>query len=276
MLLNHRPADWFAETLMNHTFVKDGLSSYVPDINFVLENYPEIEFNFGESGRYTSAQNSLDNTEGIFGAALWTVDYLLYLMSLVGSHTASPLKLKLTAKCQSVHRVNMQLGQIFGYVAWHPIFFDGISPEVRSPYYGHLFAAEFMGGSADFRVSEISQDDDLVAAYAGYDHGELKRVAVVNYDVWESSSGERRPTRSFTIKVPLTTLFAKVQTLTSADGTSAYSDFYWSGKTWTYETNGNEARVPGQQEYKIVPALLGEIKVEVGASEAVLVHLEGL
>lgn len=167
----------------------------------------------------------------------------------------------------------MQQSKVFGYVAWHPVYFDAIVPEVRSPYYGHLFVADFMGGSPAFRISEIDTDDDLLAVYAGYEHSQLKRVAIINYDVWEEGDGPR-PRRNFTIQGPFGTGVAKVQTLTSPGGTSANSTFYWAGQTWTYANNGIGKRVPGQQKSTIVPDLSGNIQVDVGASEAVIVHIQ--
>lgn len=76
-------ADTLLATLMNHRFVKEGVNTYKSDIQYMQKAHPQIQVVFGESGRYTSAMSSVDDSEGIFGAALWTVDYLLYLMSLV-------------------------------------------------------------------------------------------------------------------------------------------------------------------------------------------------
>ena len=69
---------------MNHTFVKAGVdNSFQSDFQYMQRNYPNIEIVLGEVGRYTDSQNSVDPSEGIFGSALWTADYLLYTMSLV-------------------------------------------------------------------------------------------------------------------------------------------------------------------------------------------------
>lgn len=68
---------------MSHGFMKAGVDNYSSDLQFMQKNFPNIQIIFGESGRYTSNGSSTDNTEGIFGAALWTADYLLYLMTQV-------------------------------------------------------------------------------------------------------------------------------------------------------------------------------------------------
>ena len=68
---------------MNHTFVKAGVDTYASDIEYMQSAYPNVPIIFGESGRYTTNGSSTDDTEGIFGAGLWTADYLLYLMTQV-------------------------------------------------------------------------------------------------------------------------------------------------------------------------------------------------
>lgn len=170
----------------------------------------------------------------------------------------------------------MQLSEVFGYVAWWPAFYESIVPQVRSPYYGHLFVADFMGGSSSFRVSELPLSDDLLAAYAGYENEELKRVAVVNFDVWELGYGNR-PSRMVSIQAPSGTSLATVRTLTSPEGASATNEsFYWAGETWTYQSNGIGVPVPGQQQIRIVPDVHGQVSVAVGASEAVMVSFESV
>lgn len=166
----------------------------------------------------------------------------------------------------------MQLGQVFGYVAWHPIAFDGLQPEVRSPYYGHVLVADFIGKSKAFRVSEVQTNDDLVAAYAGYEQDQLRRVAIINYKVWQKGSGAR-PARTFTLPVPRGVRSVKVQTLTSSGGASVNGTASWAGRTWTYENNGVGEKVPGLDEFTTVPVSGGRANVKIGASEAVIVHI---
>lgn len=164
----------------------------------------------------------------------------------------------------------MQLSKVFGYVAWHPVAYNDLEPEVRAPYYGHLFVGDFMNGTNNFRVSEIQSDDDLLAAYAGYEDNKLARVAIINYEVWDSSDGDR-PTREFTVKVPANISSAHVSTLTSPGGASSLQDFHWAGQTWTFANNGTGEVV--QQEYTEAKVENGQIQVSVGATEAVLVTL---
>lgn len=166
----------------------------------------------------------------------------------------------------------MQLSKVFGYVAWHPVAYNGLLPEVRAPYYGHLFVSDFMGGSNSFRVKELGLGEDLVAAYAGYENDQLQRVAIFNYDVWNEGGGPR-PNRTFTLQVSGDVRSVNIQTLTSPGGTAANSTFYWAGETWTYETNGLGERVPGIEGSDTLDMSGGSVQVPVGASEAVIVHL---
>ena len=164
----------------------------------------------------------------------------------------------------------MQLSKVFGYVAWHPVAYDGLEPEVRAPYYGHLFVGDFMNESRDFRMCELPTSDDLLSAYAGYDQNQLARVAIINYEVW-NPAGEERPRREITFKVPEEISSARVFTLTSPGGASSLEEFYWAGQTWTYANNGIGHFV--QQEYIEATVENGQVLVSVDASEAVLVKL---
>lgn len=184
------------------------------------------------------------------------------------------VSLWLTFILQNVTRVNMQLGKIFGYVAWHPVAFDGILPEVRAPYYGHLFVADFIGSTHDFRIKELDLGDDLVASYAGYEHNQLKRVAIINFNVWNEGDGPR-PSKEFELEVPRGIHQVRVEKLTSPGGTSANNTYYWAGQTWTYETNGigQLVAVSANAGPTTVAVRGGRVPLAVGASEAVMVHI---
>ena len=166
----------------------------------------------------------------------------------------------------------MQLGQVFGYVAWHPIAVSGLQPSVRSPYFGHLLAAEFIGGSTSFQVAEVATGDDTLAVYAGYDNGKLVRVVVINYDLWNGSG--TRPTRDFTINVPSSTTAGTVKTLTSPGGGTATGSFYWAGLAFSHPNNGVGTVEPTQPQPQDVTAQNGKLTVTVGSSQAVLVQLK--
>lgn len=166
----------------------------------------------------------------------------------------------------------MQLSKVFGYVAWHPVAFNDIVPSVRSPYFGHLFAADFMGKSSSFRVAEIATGDDQLAVYAGYDMGKLTRLAIINYNVWNGNGA--RPVRSFAVNVPSGTTQGTVRVLTSNDGATALGNFYWSGLAFSYANHGVGTIAPGQPQPKTVQAQRGKITVDVGSSQAIILQLK--
>ena len=167
----------------------------------------------------------------------------------------------------------MQLGQVFGYVAWHPIAFDGLTPGVRSPYFGHLLAAEFIGCSKDFRVAEVHTGDEKLAVYAGYEHGKLVRLVIINYDFWTGGC-QTRPSRKVSFKVPSGVKSGRVSTMTSPGGAPATGNFYWAGQAFSYANMGVGTKAQGQQQPYAVQAARGSVSVNVGASEAVLVDLK--
>ena len=70
---------------MNHTFLTSGVNNkWLSDFEYMNTNFPEIQVVLGEVGRFRDGGGSLEPSEGIFGSALWTADYLLYTMTLVG------------------------------------------------------------------------------------------------------------------------------------------------------------------------------------------------
>ncbi|KAK2589849.1 hypothetical protein QQS21_012471 [Conoideocrella luteorostrata] len=238
-------------TFMNHTALVSSLSAHKRNFMWMQTNHLKMGRVLGESGRYTTSGSSIDNSEGIWAGALWTADYLMYTMTL------------------NVSRVHMQLGQVFGYAAWHPVTIGDISPQVRSPYYGHLFAADFIGKSNAFRVKELDTGDDLSAVYAGYDAGVLNKMAIINFDVWRGDGS--RPTRSFKIQIPAGVKSVQVRTLTSAGGATTSGSFSWAGQTWTHQNNGVAS--PEHPSSVSIKAVDGFVNIAVGASEAALILL---
>ena len=168
----------------------------------------------------------------------------------------------------------MQLSIVFGYVAWHPVYYNGNVPEVRSPYYGHLFVSDFMGGSSSFRVAQIDVDSDYLAAYAGYGNNELTRLVIINFNVWIPGS-ENRPSEAFEIEVPSSVSSGVVTTLTSPGGATAMNeDFSWGGMTWTYAKDGLPQKFKGASGPRTIMANERMLKLEVGASEAVMIQFQ--
>ena len=112
-----------------------------------------------------------------------------------------------------------------------------------------------------------------LAAYAAYDNGVAKRVAIANLDYWNStSSGTTRPQVSLDIKTSSKSTTAKVTYLTSELGAGAdASTMSYAGSQWTYASNGVE--VPNvKTTTKNVTLKNGVATVVVKSSEAAIVE----
>jgi hypothetical protein len=70
---------------MNHTEIVKSLSKFTPQIQYLQKNHPKIPFNLGEVGCALNPGVQNNGLAGVLGKALWTIDYLLYAMSMVST-----------------------------------------------------------------------------------------------------------------------------------------------------------------------------------------------
>lgn len=68
---------------MNHADVVSGLNQFKAPISYLRTAHPGVSFHLGEVGSDLNSDNPNYVLGGAYGAALWTVDYMLYAMSLV-------------------------------------------------------------------------------------------------------------------------------------------------------------------------------------------------
>jgi hypothetical protein len=74
---------------MNHTEVVNGLSQFIPAIAYLKQNNPDIAFHLGEVGSVLNTPGHNDDAiAGVLGSALWVVDYMLYAITMVRSHSS--------------------------------------------------------------------------------------------------------------------------------------------------------------------------------------------
>ncbi|KAI4151785.1 MAG: hypothetical protein LQ340_003309, partial [Diploschistes diacapsis] len=194
-------------TLLNHTLTTTTLrDAFQPSLSYLssgsspkLPSGSPIPFVLGEVGSSlnTDASNSTQLNdfplESVLGAAIWTVDFLLYALSI------------------GVGRVSMQQIRGAAYDGWQPAplptqNYGTEQPAVLPPYYGYLFAADFIGPASDVRVEYLplpaSPAGANASAYAAYDAGALARVAVLNTQFWIPGSGVARPVLKVSVAVP--------------------------------------------------------------------------
>ncbi|EKG14417.1 Glycoside hydrolase superfamily [Macrophomina phaseolina MS6] len=245
-------------TLMNKTAIRSFTDARFKErIEYMRSTYPDIPFLIAEVG------SALGNGTGIrdfdltasLGTALWTVDWLLYAVTI------------------GVTRVNMQLGSRFPFSPWlgstTVINNQTLPPQTLGSFYGNVFVADFIGSDGNFRVAELSVDDDNISAYAGYHSDKLTKIALVNLELWRESYGTERPVSSVTLRGLEGVKAVRVQKLTGPDGGSQAKDITWAGTQWTAESTGLPVAVRDDSVLVIVES--GSVEICIQASEAVLV-----
>lgn len=199
-----------------------------------------IEYVMGETNSI-SCQGAL-NISDVMAAAVWSVDYVMYVSSL------------------KVSRVHFHMGTRYRYSAWQPIEYNGTAAHVKPLYYGNLFnAAVFAGGN---KQTEVAVNETNFGAYAVYNSGSLESFVAVNLNVWNSTFDPT--TRPYTaLTLPKGWDGAKVSRLTSP-GIDIAENITIAGQ-WI----DDDGKVVGEKTYgKVVAG-----KVLVGAGEAVLIQL---
>ena len=254
-------------TLLNHTDTVSHLSVFKPSITYLQSNpnTSTIPFVLGEIG---SALNGVENgnqvndfdLEGVLGSAIWTVDFLLYAASI------------------GVSRVSMQQITGGGYDGWQPVEYNttlyGLEqPATLPPYYGYLFVADFIGPDPDsnLKIYNVDLNSERASAYAGYEGGNLTKIALVNTEYWLSDWGIPRPTQTFTIAVPEGVTSVAVDKLLGPDGAGSKRNITWAGDSYGFESGGKPVHAADSSE--TFPVNEGLVRVEVPAVEAWLLKL---
>ncbi|KAL0071183.1 hypothetical protein AAF712_001747 [Marasmius tenuissimus] len=254
-------APWvtLGRTFMNHAAIVANVSQVNRHIAF-LQSSPDtqdIDVVLGETNS-DFVNLGMEQFEGVLGSALWGIDYILYAAS------------------SNVKRVNMHQGTTFGYSAWQPVQINDIQPKVRPPWYALKFAAEAIGShEGPVQISPLTPtSDEKISAYALYDSARLARIAIVNFNEWNSTTPYPRPNTTFSVR-GLSLSRATGRRLTASGGASADTDVTFGGLRWNFSTNGlpeSVDGVAGEEELDLNEN--GELDLAVGASEAMLVRLE--
>ncbi|KAI1737696.1 hypothetical protein F4680DRAFT_427634 [Xylaria scruposa] len=241
--------------LMNLTITHTHLDQYKGRISWLRANKPDVPFVLSEVGNSLQPQNTY-TYQARLGSALWQVDFYLYSMAL------------------GVARINYQQIMHAGYDMWLPVASAGMPAQVFSNYYSQPLLADFIGGSGKTRVSQLEVDTSNVAAYAAYEDGTPKRIAVVNMNYWnQTSSAEPRGSVTLNFEVPDDVAQLTVYHLNSPLGAGAAADtITYGGSQWMYESLGKEVK-DIRQDTEIVAVVDGAVSVTVASSEAVLIWL---
>ncbi|KAI0126760.1 hypothetical protein BJ170DRAFT_629872 [Xylariales sp. AK1849] len=252
-------ASTLATGLMNMTLTHTHLDYFKRRINWLKTNKPGIPFILSEVGNSLDVTNAYEY-QARLGSALWQLDFYLYSMAI------------------GIARINYQQIMHAGYDLWLPVASAGLDAQVFANYYSQPFAADFIGTSGKTTVKhlDISGGDAKpnLAAYAAFEAGTLKRIAVANLQYWnESSSGTTRPQVSIDISVPKDVTEVKVDTLGSPVGAGAGApSITYAGSQWTYASLGTE--VTGvRNDSSMIEVVDGIVTIKVFDSEAILMSL---
>ncbi|KAL9112753.1 MAG: hypothetical protein Q9227_003056 [Pyrenula ochraceoflavens] len=255
------------ELLMDHSKIVQKTNLFRPSIDYVKQH--GMDFVMGEvgssyNGKTGKRQNDDFGLEAVLGSALWTVDWMLYAMSV------------------GVVRVNMQLGVNFAYAAWQPVATD-TNPVghqlamVSAPYYAFLIVGDFIGKEPDVRMAElpeINKANKFLAGYAAYAGGKLVRIAIVNLLECKEGSSDC-PRQNMQIQVPDGAQGFKIMRLTGPGdkGTQAKGEEMSYDNTKYTWLNGGRGEPSGlKQEDVTVDGKTA--KFTIRASEAVLLSVQ--
>ncbi|KAI1345790.1 hypothetical protein F5Y01DRAFT_308789 [Xylaria sp. FL0043] len=252
---NAGTAATLGSVLMNLTLTHANLDAFRVRIDWLRANKPDIPFVLSEVGNSLQPKNTYEY-QARLGSALWQVDFYLYSMVI------------------GIARINYQQIMHAGYDLWLPVASAGLPAQVFSNYYSQPFLADFIGKT---QVSQLPLDAaSNVAAYAAYEDGAPKRIAVVNMNYWNatSSTGARGSvTLDFTVPDDNVTKVT-VYHLNSPAGAGAAADsITYGGSQWTYASLGKEVKGVRNDTETVAVVEGGVASVTVASSEAVLVWL---
>ncbi|KAI3335233.1 hypothetical protein F4824DRAFT_465188 [Ustulina deusta] len=182
------------------------------------------------------------NISDVMAAAVWAVDYVLYLSTL------------------KVERVHFHMGTRYRYSAWIPVVYNDTAPHVNPLYYGNLFtAAVFAGGD---KQTEVLVNETHFGAYAVYASGTLESIVAANLNMWNSTfEPDERPYTA--LALPGSWADARVSRLTSP-GVDIAENITIAGQN--VDADG---KIVGDKTYEKVEG--GQVLV--GAGEAVLIQI---
>ncbi|RDB31001.1 Beta-glucuronidase [Hypsizygus marmoreus] len=243
------------QDLMTKSTIRGNLSAFSPDITAVRAK--GLDYVFGETNSY--ACHGAPGVSNTAGAALWTLDYLLFAtqigISRVFFHEGIGYKYNL------IQPVTLTRSTLDGSPLPSPL-----PPHVQPQYYGAVIAAEAIGTSGSTHAIELVINNAQVAGYAFYEGTRLVRAVFINSSAFLKSSANRTHVHldfefTGTGAVAPTVISVKRLAIGHADDTSGLT---WGGES--YETS--DGRVSGSLAVEIDCVSAG---VDIAATEVVSV-----
>ncbi|KAI0006973.1 glycoside hydrolase family 79 protein [Xylariaceae sp. FL0662B] len=196
----------------------------------------------------------------VFGAALWTLNFLMYGASL------------------GISSVGLHMTDNSNASAWQPVEMYGRQPFVRPLYYGIAAFDQAIGASCTAQVAQenLTQSpagyDGFIRAYSVYQNKQLASVVVVNGKMANTSQTDKA---SITVQVQLPTSVAG-QTLhlsyLTNEGADATKGTTWNGISFEQSGDGKPTQVSDEDKTVTINDD-GSATFSVRDSEAVVANL---
>ena len=212
-------------TLMHHGIITKRINQRsVPTINYLNTNHSGVEFTLDEDGVDLGPKD--ETYQSVLGTALWKSDLMLYAMTV------------------GVKRMHFQQLTTAYQSMWLPHESAGTPAQTFATWYSMPLIADFIGNSENAQVSQITAtgaDTDLFTSYASYDGNTLGRVAFVNFNFWNDTTGGTRPQTTVTLNVPAGTTSVMIKYLNHPNGaTGIAGGISYGGNQWTAQSMGVE------------------------------------
>ncbi|PSR75193.1 hypothetical protein BD289DRAFT_487210 [Coniella lustricola] len=167
------------DLLSNHTVLWLNVSQYVPQV--AAADQANTTLVFGETNSVScSGRSGISDT---FGAALWSVDYVLLAASI------------------GLPKVYFHLGAQSQYSAFTPEPYEldneTLASGIRANFYSHYFIAQVVEGLGDGETYQIAalpgaNASDL-SGYSIYKGADLAKVVLLDMGVWNGTEGLANP-----------------------------------------------------------------------------------
>lgn len=246
---------------MNHTSTVLSVAKHLNETNLLAG--VGLPYILGETNSlYNEGAPGLSNS---FGAALWGVDFNLYCAST------------------GIARVHMHQGTNYRYASWQPIQTVNESLGTKAPYYGNIMVASFLGDLTknNVSISDIELGSTYQNAYAAYVDDRLERIAVIQMQAWNYSTGTNapRPSETFSFQLPSShgpvAKGASVQRL-MANGSDAITGITFDGISYNHELDeGRPVKLDNVTTNEVLQvAEDGSVTVSLPWSSAAILSLQ--
>lgn len=228
--------------LMTHPTTSSNVRGFSSDVGAALAIGKE--YVLGETNSVSGGGAA--NVSPSFGAALWTMDYIL------------------RATYTNISRIYFHQGTVGNcqYCAWGRY-------SMGSPYYGQYIATALMAGAK--HITALDAGTTNYAAYAAFDNaGAPLRVLLYNSDYYAGSGS--RSSQPFTL-TGLASATVKAKRLTASSATARADqggDLSFGGQTFTDGT----CEMAGSERFETTTVSGGEATFTLKATEALLVYLQ--